>query len=159
MRVVGNPNTIKNPYGKRECSVCKKEMYESQLLMVTNGKYHKYACYGCKDDVILPTKYTNIYFILAKEVNRVKIGKSDRIKLRLENLQTSSPVKLELLHSFKDIDSKEIELHEMFDKYMVIGEWFEYCEEIKQYIVNLKKSQESTKTIAELPTYIKNPRF
>lgn len=75
-----------------------------------------------------------VYFILAEEVNRVKIGYTGHIKDRLSNMQKDSPVKLQLYY-FLDNWDEELEqlLHRYFSKYHFKGEWFEFSDEMKKF--------------------------
>lgn len=83
-----------------------------------------------------------VYFVFAKELNRVKIGFTGfkTVENRLCGLQTSSPCKLELIGYINSNQDFEKELHNRFDKYRIIGEWFKYSKEIKEYIQNQKIS-------------------
>jgi len=80
-----------------------------------------------------------IYFIYAEEVNRVKIGKSVKLDRRLYELQCGSPVKLELILSFEAPEIVERKLHALFDQYRVMGEWFEFVEPIRDFILSLER--------------------
>jgi len=77
-----------------------------------------------------------IYFLYDSVNNVVKIGKSKEGSLysRLSSLQTGNVTKLDLLGIITGYTDKESELHLKFDKYRIRGEWFEYTEEIKNYI-------------------------
>jgi DNA-binding XRE family transcriptional regulator len=73
-----------------------------------------------------------IYFI--KQSDYVKIGFTNRFKTRLNQLQVSSPVKLEVLAIIEGDKTDEKIMHEMFKHISTNGEWFIYCDELKQYI-------------------------
>jgi len=73
-----------------------------------------------------------IYFI--KQSDYVKIGFTNRFKTRLNQLQVSSPVKLEVLAIIEGDKTDEKDLHEKFNHISTNGEWFIYCDELKQYI-------------------------
>ena len=76
-----------------------------------------------------------IYFILAAELNRVKIGYTDRNpELRLKELQTATPSELEIIHVIEGNPSLEIELQKQFFAHRVHNEWFRYHEDIKSFI-------------------------
>lgn len=81
-----------------------------------------------------------VYFILNKNDNTVKIGytKNNPIK-RLKQLQTGSSNNLELLYYF-NVDSIATEkyLHRYFDFDRVRdnGEWFNYSDNIRNWIIN-----------------------
>lgn len=73
------------------------------------------------------------YFIQSGEF--VKIGYSDKcIKKRLSSLQISSPFELILLAVIDSRQYTEKQLHSMFSKYHVRGEWFQLSDEIKTFI-------------------------
>jgi hypothetical protein len=55
----------------------------------------------------------------------------------LRQLQTSSPVKLELVGYIEGDQETEKQLHELFDDYRLSGEWFSYSEEIQDHISGL----------------------
>jgi len=77
-----------------------------------------------------------IYFIKS-ESGHVKIGFSNnKITERLANLQSGSPFKLSVLKTIPILREQEKLLHKKFKKYRVIGEWFEFSDEIKEYIEN-----------------------
>jgi len=89
---------------------------------------------------------TGIYFILAADVNRVKIGKTINIVSRLSKLNTDSPVDLELIAYFLAPESAERFIHCIFDKYRVRGEWFIYSEQIKNVVKRLNTLRNATFT-------------
>jgi len=77
-----------------------------------------------------------IYFVYDSVNNAVKIGKSKEENLysRLYSLQTGNVTKLDLLGVMTGYTEKESELHLKFDKYRIREEWFEYVDEIANYI-------------------------
>lgn len=77
-----------------------------------------------------------IYFVLAPEVNRIKIGFSVKPNERYKALKTSSPVKLILLGFINGTQQEEKMLHEKFSKYRFNLEWFEYSDKIQKYVEN-----------------------
>lgn len=95
----------------------------------------------------------NIYFILAPEVNRVKIGFAQNLQGRLAALQTGSPVNMEIIASIanKTIADERF-LHIMFDDYRFKGEWFEFSEEIKEYL----REQDDIYIAERYNIYLKN---
>lgn len=77
------------------------------------------------------------YFILARTLGRVKIGKAFDPEKRLSDLQTGSPEELELLLALPERPPfEESQLHYRFKNYRVIGEWFEYRDDLKIFITN-----------------------
>ncbi len=78
-----------------------------------------------------------IYFILAGELNRVKIGYSDKdVRGRLEKLQTSSPARLELLGTSPGSATEEDQIHKKFESKHIGGEWYSYDEELREFVKN-----------------------
>jgi len=78
-----------------------------------------------------------VYFIKQNEF--VKIGYTNRFKSRLIQLQTSSPVKLEVLGIVKGDIEDEKKYHNLFKEYSSNGEWFHYNQHIQKFIDNLDK--------------------
>lgn len=76
-----------------------------------------------------------VYFIHDKNARAVKIGTTNNLQRRLKEMQTSSPTKLNVL---KVIDSagraEEIELHERFKDYRIMGEWFNLDGKLLRYL-------------------------
>lgn len=77
-----------------------------------------------------------IYFI--KTGRYVKIGCSDDPAGRLKQLQTSSPTRLKLVATMPGSFQTECELHKVFDRFRVKGEWFRYDGQLKWCIVAIK---------------------
>jgi hypothetical protein len=76
-----------------------------------------------------------IYFILAEEVNRIKIGHTrlDPDK-RIDDMQIGSPVKLTRI-ALMDGDCKvEASIHRRFHEYLVRGEWFDAVPPLVEFI-------------------------
>ena len=86
----------------------------------------------------------DIYFIESEE-DLIKIGISRNPQRRLKSLQNQTRFKLNILSVIPNGGcEKEKELHEMFNKYNVFGEWFEKVPEIMNYIKNLKNKEVSS---------------
>ena len=66
-----------------------------------------------------------VYFISNGQY--CKIGHAIDIKNRIETLQCGSPYKLEIIKTIKSIDyiNLENQLHNLFSKYRVLGEWYD----------------------------------
>ena len=79
-----------------------------------------------------------IYFI--KQGDYVKIGFTNRFKTRLNQLQVSSPIKLEVLGIIEGNKNDEKNMHEKFKHISTNGEWFIYCDELKSFIDLLDNS-------------------
>jgi predicted GIY-YIG superfamily endonuclease len=80
--------------------------------------------------------YKYVYFVLAEELNHVKIGMTTDINQRLSSLNSGHSCELRLLYYFPC--SKEKEIHKLFNHLRVKGEWFKYNEEIKAFINAVK---------------------
>ena len=84
--------------------------------------------YGyCLDD---EPKYKYTVYFIRDGLGHIKIGITDDVVRRLNQLQTSNPVKLELYAGFgvkSQFDAREIErhLHEKFSGRRLHGEWFD----------------------------------
>lgn len=74
-----------------------------------------------------------IYFLKAQ--NRIKIGYANNPSKRIPSIQTSSPFELEVLLIIDGNYDKERELHQRFQTYRKSGEWFEFSEPIKNFIL------------------------
>lgn len=80
-----------------------------------------------------------VYFAQDLENYKVKIGFTTDYQTRLKALQTGSPNVLEMVLVLKGGTAYEKVLHKKFKKYNFRGEWFTYCEEIRDFIKeNLK---------------------
>ena len=75
-----------------------------------------------------------IYFITARDVNRVKIGYSNDPSKRLKELQTGCPAKCVIEATIDADNSFEGEVHEIFRTSRKHGEWFELTPEIEMAI-------------------------
>ena len=69
-----------------------------------------------------------LYLIQATGTTRFKIGITTDLKQRLENLQSSSPLKLRVatFQTHPQASLTEKYLHHKFDKYRIHGEWFDF---------------------------------
>jgi hypothetical protein len=82
----------------------------------------------------------NVYFILDRYSNAVKIGKANVITERLPGLQTGNPNLLEVIHSIEcesveHAEQLEKQLHRKYEHYHIRGEWFEYDDAIYEEIL------------------------
>jgi len=85
-----------------------------------------------------------VYFILNKDSNHVKIGYSKNPTLRIKTLQTGSSNRLELIAILKGTIKEEKFLQKKFNKYHINNEWFEYNENIREFIKYLDYNNLST---------------
>lgn len=88
--------------------------------------YHLYKDSDLRKDgnIIGPDK---VYIIEAEELGIYKIGVSNNLKIRLQRLQTASPVKLRIIASLESPQNAyhvESTLHEELHQYRLHGEWF-----------------------------------
>ena len=89
-------------------------------------------------------RFKSVYFILNDRAGAVKIGNAMRPVSRMRELQTASPDTLELLLVLSPqpyqrnadwfAEGKEDALHLKFKKYHIRGEWFEFSEEIRDFV-------------------------
>lgn len=86
-----------------------------------------------------------VYFILDREMDRVKIGYTRRDpNKRLKQLQTGSSSELELLY-YVEANGFNTErfYHKLFSNSKIIGEWYQYNYHMKQVIMNSKYLKEN----------------
>lgn len=89
------------------------------------------------DEIVLKSMGI-VYFV--SDFNRVKIGISDNLfqfaGKRFTNMQSCSPNRLHILGVIQTTDYRHLEkqLHNDFKQYHSHGEWFNLCDEIKEYI-------------------------
>lgn len=77
-----------------------------------------------------------IYFLLAPNLNRVKIGYATKLKQRIGNLQVGCPDKLKLVLALQGKCYWETALHAMFADLRVTGEWFKYEGALREFVEN-----------------------
>src|SRR5690606_12276565 len=75
-----------------------------------------------------------IYYVGAREVRRVKIGTTTNLRARMSQLRAQSIDRLELLASEPGGYADERLRHELFAHVRRHGEWFEWTEEIDDWI-------------------------
>jgi hypothetical protein len=75
-----------------------------------------------------------VYFITAREVDRVKIGYAFNPVARYRHLQVASPVRLALEGAIAGGFDEEKELHRRYAKFRVHGEWFDLNDAIQDAI-------------------------
>ena len=67
---------------------------------------------------------TTLYFISCKDAGAVKIGVTDNLKMRFINLQSSSPLELEIITHFMCPNFYEEKVHDLLTDCRIRGEWF-----------------------------------
>jgi hypothetical protein len=72
------------------------------------------------------------YFIQGVPLSPVKIGRAIDVASRLKSLQTGTPHELRTLLVLNG--DREMEMHGRFSKHRIRGEWFHWCDEIRQFI-------------------------
>lgn len=70
------------------------------------------------------TKEDFVYFIGNRDLGFVKIGYSKKPKLRLRQIQTNCPFKVDLLKVESGNVENETRYHNKFSQYNTYGEWF-----------------------------------
>lgn len=77
-----------------------------------------------------------IYFIQQGSLfdKKIKIGCSNNPQKRLRELQISTPNKLKLLLVLFGDSSVEVYYHDLFAKYHIQGEWFQYGMKLRLFI-------------------------
>lgn len=83
-----------------------------------------------------------VYFI--KTGDAIKVGIANDIDKRMINVQVGNPHKIELLHSLSLSEERarqtESEVHEIFHKTNLNGEWFQATQFMLDYINNIKEN-------------------
>jgi len=92
-----------------------------------------------------------IYFVKS-ESGHIKIGymKNGRKRMRLYELQVGCPYKLTLIKQIGGGYEKEAEIHKMFKRFRILGEWFLETKEIYDFI----SGQEEAATIKRKKTVV-----
>ena len=91
--------------------------------------------------------FVMIYFLQESAGNLIKIGFTSReeVEERVSELERLVHSEISILLTMEGDRKKESELHEYFDKYRSIGEWFSPSPEIISFILATQKSQLKTK--------------
>lgn len=93
-----------------------------------------------------PTDGTDyVYLIRMGRTKMYKIGKTNDPQGRLVSLQTASPYKLKLLHTFKadNASAAEESLHAKFHGVRLEGEWFKLTDAERDAIVSVKEYRDN----------------
>ena len=86
-----------------------------------------------------------VYFIEAIGLKKIKVGYSKDVESRLRQLQTAMPFEMRILASVPGTIALESEIHRLFAKTRVRGEWFEDTEKLREYIAAIRR------TVGETP--------
>jgi hypothetical protein len=128
-------------------SVCDEEYLDKRA-------FRKIISLGLKKRVIKDIEcysrdLTSIYFITDYDYKYVKIGKSDHPRDRLKELQTGSPIRLQVSYIFRNVGPMiEYQLHRLFSKYNIHNEWFNFNDDIK--LVASKYNNSTSVTIYDI---------
>ena len=98
-----------------------------------------------------------IYFIQNELTKNIKIGYSNDPEKRIKSLKTSIPENISILKVINGSRIEEKQIHKMFDKYRITGEWFYENKEILEFIKRDVYIQESGYT--QESEYIRNNTF
>ncbi|BAZ02925.1 hypothetical protein NIES37_69380 (plasmid) [Tolypothrix tenuis PCC 7101] len=95
-----------------------------------------------------------VYFIFNSDSYAIKIGRDSNVEKRLQSLQTSSPVTLEILkvlpmESLKKAQEVEAYLHKRFGHLRMSGEWFRADPQLRDYITRCDESYFKDKFLAQ----------
>lgn len=82
---------------------------------------------------------SEVYFITARSVNRVKIGYAKQAQARFVSIRTHSPIEIELERVVKGTLQDEAALHERFANARTHGEWFDITDELEQHLQSLPR--------------------
>ena len=112
-------------------SAAKKEGYNSATI-----ERLYFACRICvvwqeeRINEVNKIKAEEVYLIECTDNQTMKIGYSNNLNSRFQNLQSSSINKLNLLSSIKGKKDLEKKLHNEFKHLKIKGEWFEWSQNI-----------------------------
>ena len=86
-----------------------------------------------------------IYFI--RQRNKLKIGYTEDVDRRIKELQTGSPVRLQLLKVIPGDQVLERQIHELFKEKRAQGEWFHYSGVLKACVKVLCEGHNPTSLV------------
>lgn len=95
-----------------------------------------------------------IYFIKSKSF--VKIGVASDPNVRLKELQTGNPFKLKIAATIPGHFVTEKELHSVFDRFRLEGEWFRYDGHLKACIEACSDPGRKHETVASVRELLEN---
>ena len=96
--------------------------------------YRKLGFFSIAVEPSTEVKAKNSYVYFAKIGDKVKIGTTGNVKARVQCISTNTPEKVEILLVIDGDRKLEKILHSGFCKSKHKGEWFNYTDEIKDYI-------------------------
>lgn len=95
-----------------------------------------------------------IYFIKAKKC--VKIGVAADPNARLKELQTGNPFKLKIAATIPGHFATEKELHRIFERFRLKGEWFRYSGHLRACIESCKDPGRKHREITSVRELLEN---
>lgn len=75
-----------------------------------------------------------VYFFHCAGDNTVKIGWSDDVRYRVAQVQWAAERKLSIIMVLPGGREEERALHQQFEAYALGGEWFDFSDEIRQFV-------------------------
>lgn len=90
-----------------------------------------------------------IYFVRETGNQYIKIGTAIDVASRTKGLQTANPRKLHVKAILEGSHQTEKELHKLFEKSNVRGEWFKFNDDIKFFVRAIQENPQ-TKNIYSL---------
>ena len=107
-----------------------KRLSEFYYLGMDSEDFFSDVCTAC---VTVPDSF--VYFIQWEEDGPVKIGVATDLDDRLNMLQVACPYKLKVIGFIANADHVlEKQIHKKLKAYHIRGEWFKWCEEIREII-------------------------
>lgn len=92
------------------------------------------------EEIVTGLEGPQVYFIEAVGLNRVKIGRTTgHAEYRLKEIQRMSPVPLRLITQIPANKFTEGRLHRRFSHLRLHGEWFEFGDDLQNYLVSIKR--------------------
>lgn len=82
-----------------------------------------------------------VYFLLAPDLLRIKIGRTYQLKWRLVAIQSYAPIELKLCACVTAPRGAERIFHKILKHSRLLGEWFEYGPEVRALIRALPKGE------------------
>jgi hypothetical protein len=107
------------------------------LVSLDNGTLKRTTFRDGRYSTLAHTReYKTLYFVQAQISKAVKIGTTTfPVCVRLAQLQTGNHEQLEVIMSIESVDPYlESDLHSLFSKDKIRGEWFRYTPEMRDFI-------------------------
>jgi hypothetical protein len=104
-----------------------------------NGKFMEAWRAGCLDDLwaMFKERYPDlwlVYFIRARGMGDIKIGKTNHVRQRVKSLFSSCSRGVDLIACHPAKIEDETELHRDFERHRLCGEWFRPGDEILSHL-------------------------